>query len=83
MRSWESTVTRHEVEETKNLWEATFDQPYEKAGGEINFDIDRVVPIKPPVYWEVSDTDVNTKYKSLLPRFLLEVCFASLSLLVV
>ncbi|PON52544.1 Glycine-rich domain-containing protein-like [Trema orientale] len=71
--AWE-TVTKKEVEDTKNLWETTFDQPYEKAGGEIGFNLDGVIPAKPPVYWEVSDTDVNTKYKSMLPRFLLEVC---------
>ncbi|XP_024020833.1 uncharacterized protein LOC21390690 isoform X2 [Morus notabilis] len=70
---WE-TVSKREVEETKNLWETTFDQPYEKAGGEIGFNFNGVVPVKPPVFWEVSDMDVNSKYKSMLPRFLLEVC---------
>ena len=69
---WE-TVGKKEVEKTKNLWETTFDQPYEKAGGEIGFNFNGVVPVKPPVYWEISDKDVNTKYKSMLPRFLLEV----------
>lgn len=72
---WES-VTKKEVEETKSLWETTFDQPYEKAGGEIGFNLDRVTPVRSPVYWEVSDTDVNTKYKSMLPRFVLEVSLA-------
>ena len=76
------TVTKKDVEETKNLWEMTFDQPYEKAGGEIGFNLNGVVPVQPPVYWDVSDTDVNTKYKSVSPRFLLEVSLAlSLSLL--
>ncbi|KAM6577902.1 hypothetical protein CsatB_029739 [Cannabis sativa] len=70
---WE-TVNKNEVEETKNLWETTLDQPYEKAGGEIDFNLDGVIPVQPPVYWEVSDTDVNTKYKPMQPRFLLEVC---------
>lgn len=69
---WE-TVSKKEVEETKNLWETTFDQPYEKAGGEIGFNFNGVITVKPPVFWEVSDMDVNTKYKSMLPRFLLEV----------
>ncbi|KAF4347910.1 hypothetical protein G4B88_027663 [Cannabis sativa] len=68
------TVNKNEVEETKNLWETTLDQPYEKAGGEIDFNLDGVIPVQPPVYWEVSDTDVNTKYKPMQPRFLLEVC---------
>lgn len=70
---WE-TVKDSEVKETKQLWERTFDQPYEKAGGRLAMNLDRVISIKPPVYWEVSDTDVNTKYKSMTPRFLLEVC---------
>lgn len=69
---WES-VKEKEMKETKILWERAFDQPYEKAGGEVMLDLDRVNLVKPPVYWEVSDTDVNTKYKSMLPRFLLEV----------
>ncbi|KAJ9185959.1 hypothetical protein P3X46_005526 [Hevea brasiliensis] len=66
------TVKEKEVEETKKVWEKAFDQPYEKAGGTIEFH--GLAPFKPPVYWEVSNSDVNTKYKSLLPRFLLEVC---------
>ncbi|KAL9378919.1 hypothetical protein Peur_027401 [Populus x canadensis] len=69
---WE-TVRSKEVEETKKLWERAFDQPYVKAGGAIEFGGVASI-VKPPVYWDVSDTDVNTKYKSLLPRFLLEVC---------
>ncbi|CAI0551701.1 unnamed protein product [Linum tenue] len=62
-------VEDKDVEETKNLWDKVFDQPYEKAGGAINGLVKQ-----PPVYWEVSDSDVNTKYKSLMPRFLLEAC---------
>nr|XP_048324452.1 uncharacterized protein LOC107411832 isoform X3 [Ziziphus jujuba var. spinosa] len=67
------TATKKEVEETKNLWERTFDQPYEKAGGGIVLESE-VTSVKPPVYWDVSDTDFNSKYKSTHPRFLLEVC---------
>ncbi|KAK8573534.1 hypothetical protein V6N13_009624 [Hibiscus sabdariffa] len=66
---WE-TVKEKEVEETKKLWERSFGQPYEKAGGGIAM----VTLAKPPIYWEVSDVDVNTAYKSMIPRFLLEVC---------
>ncbi|KAM2625836.1 hypothetical protein TB1_032643 [Malus domestica] len=69
-----AAVKEKEVEETRKLWERTFDQPYEKAGGEIALKLDRGVSFKPPVYWEASDTDVNTKYKPMHPRFLLEVC---------
>ncbi|XP_012088966.1 glycine-rich domain-containing protein 1 isoform X2 [Jatropha curcas] len=66
---WE-TVKEKEVDGTKKVWEKAFDQPYEKAGGAIGFN--GLAPINPPFFWEFSDIDVNTKYKSLLPRFLLE-----------
>lgn len=70
---WES-VKEKEVKETNMLWERTYDQPYEKAGGEVVLESDKIGPVKQqPIHWEVSDTDVNTKYKSMLPRFLLEV----------
>lgn len=65
-------ATKKEVEETKSLWERTFDQPYEKAGGGIVLE-PVVTSVKPPFYWDVSDTDFNSKYKSIQPRFLLEV----------
>lgn len=76
---WE-TVKEKEVEESKNLWERTFDQPYEKAGGGLAVELDNL-KAKRPIYWEVSDVDVNTKYKSMIPRFLLEVILASLNLI--
>lgn len=66
---WEE-VKEEEVEETKKIWERTFDEPYEKAGGAA---FGGAAKVKPPVYWEVVDDDVNTRYKSMLPRFLLEV----------
>ncbi|KAK0599978.1 hypothetical protein LWI29_010392 [Acer saccharum] len=72
-RLW-GTMKAKEVEETKKSWEKTFDQPYEKAGGGLGMEFDRVASVKPPVILMVSDTDVNTKYKSMVPRFLLEVC---------
>ncbi|PSS28839.1 Glycine-rich domain-containing protein [Actinidia chinensis var. chinensis] len=67
---WEE-VNEEEMEETKKLWVKTFDQPYETTGGEIN---GGAAKVKPPVHWEVADEDVNIRYKSMLPRFLLEVC---------
>ncbi|KAH0728441.1 glycine-rich domain-containing protein 2 [Solanum tuberosum] len=67
---WEN-VKEEDVENTNKLWERIFDQPYEKAGG---LAIGKAVDLKPPIYWEVTDTDVNAKYSSMLPRFLLEVC---------
>lgn len=63
-------MKEEDMEETKMLWEKTFDQPYEKAGGAA---ITRPI-VEPPFYWDVTNTDVNTKYKSLVPRFLFEVC---------
>lgn len=70
---WEE-AKEEEVEETKNLWERVFEQSYIKAGGTT---IQGAFKIKSPVYWEVTDDDVNTRYKSMLPRFLLEtgMCF--------
>lgn len=68
--AWEA-VKPNEVEMTKKLWEKTFEEPYEKVGCET---ISGVQTIRPPIYWKVTDLDVNTKYKSLLPRFLSEVC---------
>lgn len=65
-------VNEEDVEETKMLWERTFDQPFEKAGGAA---ITRPIA-DPPFYWDVTNTDVNTKYKSLVPRFLFEVCIS-------
>ncbi|PIA61273.1 hypothetical protein AQUCO_00300659v1 [Aquilegia coerulea] len=60
-----------DIEATKKLWEEVFDQPYEKSGAML----DQIVgSLKPPVYWAVSDVDVNSKYKSMEPRFLLEFC---------
>lgn len=67
------TVKTKELEETKQLWHRTFGQPYEKAGGEITMELGRVVTSKPLVYWEASYSDVNTKYKSMTSRFILEV----------
>ncbi|XP_052193676.1 uncharacterized protein LOC127802056 isoform X2 [Diospyros lotus] len=67
---WE-VAREEEVEVTKKLWERIFDQPYEKAGGAAN---GGGYKIKPPLYWDITDDDVNTRYKTLLPRFLLEAC---------
>ncbi|KAK8701574.1 hypothetical protein V6N13_019961 [Hibiscus sabdariffa] len=65
---WE-TVQEKEVEETKKVWERTFDEPFEKAGGGVAVEFDKG---KTPIFWEISDVDVNSKYKSMIPRFLLE-----------
>ncbi|KAI3968486.1 hypothetical protein MKX01_007796 [Papaver californicum] len=63
-------VNDEDMKLTRNLWERLFDQPYEKAGGMLD---EIVKSIKIPVYWDAWNSDVNAKYKSLEPRFLLEV----------
>ncbi|KAL7126513.1 hypothetical protein ABFS83_14G193000 [Erythranthe nasuta] len=60
------------IEKTKKLWERTFDQPFEKAGASIAQPISN----EPPFYWDVTNADVNTIYKSMVPRFLFEVCIS-------
>ncbi|KAH9617754.1 hypothetical protein KSS87_010936 [Heliosperma pusillum] len=70
---WHRSMNEEDIQETKKLWETTFDQPYEKAGGSVAVGLPDGFAVKTPVYWVVSDSDVNTKYKSLRPRFLLEV----------
>ncbi|KAK6143890.1 hypothetical protein DH2020_024238 [Rehmannia glutinosa] len=67
------TVKDEDIQETKMLWERTFDQPYDKAGGSA---IARNITDDTPFYWDVTNTDVNTIYKSLVPRFLFEVCIS-------
>ncbi|KAI7735029.1 hypothetical protein M8C21_011685 [Ambrosia artemisiifolia] len=64
------SVKGNDLEVMKKLWERVFDQPYEKAGCHV---IGGSNDVKPPIHWEVTDTDVNVKYRSVLPRFLLEV----------
>lgn len=66
--AWDAVKEQY-VEETKNTWEEIFDKPYEKAGGAVNL-LD--INVKPLFHWDVSDSDVNLKYKSMVPRFLLE-----------
>ncbi|XP_050937199.1 glycine-rich domain-containing protein 1 isoform X1 [Cucumis melo] len=68
------TVNSKELDETKQLWHRTFGQPYEKAGGGIIMELGRAVTSNPLVYLETSHLDVNTKYKSMTSRFILEVC---------
>ncbi|XP_076958217.1 glycine-rich domain-containing protein 2-like [Bidens hawaiensis] len=60
-------VKEEDLEVMKKLWERVYDQPYEKAG------CPAIDDVKPSIHWEVTDTDVNVKYRPLLPRFLLEV----------
>lgn len=67
------TVNSKELDETKQLWHRTFGQPYEKAGGGIIMELGRAVTSNPLVYLETSHLDVNTKYKSMTSRFILEV----------
>ncbi|XP_076952771.1 glycine-rich domain-containing protein 1-like [Bidens hawaiensis] len=59
-----------DLEVIKKLWEREFDQPYEKAGSPV---IGGSENVRSSIHWEVTDKDVNAKYRPLLPRFLLEV----------
>jgi len=71
-------VEKTEVETTKELWDRYFNQPYEKAGGELSIIANESgLSNNTMFYWPVSDMDVNTAYKSIRPRFVLEVslCF--------
>lgn len=70
---WDHSVKEEDIEQMKVLWEDTFDQPYEKAGGKLAVAFRGAFAVQIPFYWVLSDSDVNIKYKSLHPRFLLEV----------
>ncbi|KAG9459421.1 hypothetical protein H6P81_003929 [Aristolochia fimbriata] len=66
---WEAAKAE-DVRVTKKLWEATFDQPYERAGATFDDNLSKRAPILGGVF----EADINRKYKTLEPRFLLEVC---------
>ncbi|VVA94000.1 unnamed protein product [Arabis nemorensis] len=69
------TVEKTQVETTKELWNRYFNQPYEKAGGELTVIANESrLSDNTVFYWPVSDVDVNTAYKSIRPRFVLELC---------
>ncbi|KAG0479803.1 hypothetical protein HPP92_010661 [Vanilla planifolia] len=66
----DQALSKEEAERTRRVWEAAFDEPYERAG----------VAMDPPASfarvcfnWETSDSDVNRTYKGLQPRFFIEV----------
>lgn len=72
------SVKEEDLEKMNKLWERVFDQAYDKAGCPL---IGGPDVVKPLIHWEVTDTDVNVKYRPLLPRFLLEVSWIVSSLL--
>ncbi|KAF8100596.1 hypothetical protein N665_0220s0001 [Sinapis alba] len=68
-------VEKSEVETTKKLWNRYFNQPYEKAGGELTaITNESRLRNNTMFYWPVSDIDINTAYKSIRPRFVLQLC---------
>ncbi|KAJ9538272.1 hypothetical protein OSB04_031005 [Centaurea solstitialis] len=70
----EESVNDEDLEAMKQLWERAFDQPYEKSGCPAiggSRGGDGLKP--PPIHWAITEVDANTKYRQLLPRFLLEV----------
>ncbi|GLJ10870.1 hypothetical protein SUGI_0136940 [Cryptomeria japonica] len=78
-----NAVSEEDLHETARLWEDTFGKPYETAGA--TFDSIQSKPLSipkalegfntpKPIYWEYQDIDVNGKYKTLEPRYVMEVC---------
>ncbi|KVH95191.1 Protein of unknown function DUF1399 [Cynara cardunculus var. scolymus] len=68
----EESVNEKALEAMEQLWERAFDQPYEKSGcPAIGGGDDGLKP--PPIHWEITEIDANIKYRTLLPRFLLEL----------
>nr|CAB3473098.1 unnamed protein product [Digitaria exilis] len=66
-------VVNEEVESTRALWEDAYDEPYDMAGSEV--DAAAVRAAREAFYWTpaASEEDVNRLYKSLQPRFMMEV----------
>ncbi|OEL22269.1 hypothetical protein BAE44_0016713 [Dichanthelium oligosanthes] len=66
-------VSDEEVESTRALWEDAYDEPYDMAGSEV--DAAAVSAAREAFYWApaASEEDANRLYKSLQPRFLMEV----------
>lgn len=78
-----NAVSEEDLHETARQWENTFGKPYETAGA--TFDSIESKPLSipkalegfntpKPIYWECQDIDVNGKYKTLEPRYVMEVC---------
>lgn len=66
-------VSNEAVRTTKELWEDAYDEPYDMAGSEV--DVGAVSTAREAFYWvpAASEEDANRLYKSLQPRFLIEV----------
>ncbi|CAO2162419.1 unnamed protein product [Urochloa humidicola] len=66
-------VSDEAVERTRELWEEAYDEPYDMAGSEV--DAAAVNAAREAFYWApaASEEDANRLYKSLQPRFLMEV----------
>ncbi|KAK8452744.1 hypothetical protein SEVIR_5G161200v4 [Setaria viridis] len=66
-------VTDEVLKRTRALWEEAYDVPYDMAGSEVEMAAVRAA--REAFYWApaASDEDANRLYKSLQPRFLMEV----------
>ena len=82
VRSQEEENTLHKFEHTSRTWELLFGQPYERAGAmcqrtNIAGNVDSVdaLPENIPLSmnWYNQSMDINSKHKSLTPRFIVEV----------
>ncbi|TVU20966.1 hypothetical protein EJB05_30573 [Eragrostis curvula] len=71
--SFGEEVGEEVLERTRALWEEAYDEPYDMAGSEI--DAAAVSAVREAFYWEpaASEEDANRLYKSLQPRFVMEV----------
>ncbi|KAK8967683.1 hypothetical protein KSP40_PGU003618 [Platanthera guangdongensis] len=66
--------TEEAAEKTMIVWEAAFDEPYERAGAAVDL---TASPGRLLFNCDASASDVNGVYKSLQPRFLMEVSATS------
>ena len=66
-------VSDEVVGRTRGLWEDAYDEPYDMAGSEV--DAGAVSAAREAFYWvpAASEADANRLYKSLQPRFIMEV----------
>ncbi|CAD6231421.1 unnamed protein product [Miscanthus lutarioriparius] len=66
-------VSDEVIGRTRGLWEDAYDEPYDMAGSEV--DAGAVSAAREAFYWvpAASEEDANRLYKSLQPRFIMEV----------
>lgn len=80
--SYGEVVSDEAIERTRALWEEAYDEPYDMAGSEV--DVAAVRAAREAFYWvpAASNYDANRFYKSLQPRFLMEVYLRPLKIFI-